>query len=352
MERKEWQQSPLTSRENVHTVIFETSEEASRLIAQEIADLVRSKASKSQKAVLGLATGSSPLGVYKELIRLHTQEGLSFQNVITFNLDEYYPMNPTSLQSYVRFMHANLFDELDILPENIHIPDGTINRDDIPAFCQEYERMIDEAGGLDLMLVGIGRTGHIGFNEPGSSPNSVTRLVTLDHVTRVDAASDFFGQENVPRKAITMGIQTIVKAKRCILMAWGENKASIVQRAIEGPVGDHVPATYLQRHANTSYFLEASACTELSRVKSPWLFVPVEWDEATTRKAVIWLSMKLEKAILKLTDRDYMENGMADLILDYDSAYNINIRVFKELSRAITGWPGVRTQREPVGVDI
>ena len=177
-----------------------TSEDASRLIAREIANLIQEKASANEKAVLGLATGSSPLGVYKELIRLHKEDGLSFRNVITFNLDEYYPMKPTSLHSYVRFMKENLFDEIDILTENIHIPDGTVERGKVDEFCRDYERLIDEAGGLDLQILGIGRTGHVGFNEPGSPPNSLTRLVTLDHVTRTDAAGDFFGQENVPRK--------------------------------------------------------------------------------------------------------------------------------------------------------
>ena len=196
----EWKRSPLTRNELVHTNIFRTSEEASRLIAREISNLIKEKATKSQQAVLGLATGSSPLGVYRELIRLHKEEGLSFRNVLTFNLDEYYPMKPTSLHSYVQFMKANLFDEIDIPPENVHIPDGTVDRDKVEDFCREYERMIDENGGLDLQILGIGRTGHVGFNEPGSPLNSVTRLVTLDHVTRTDAASDFFGQENVPRK--------------------------------------------------------------------------------------------------------------------------------------------------------
>lgn len=205
IDREEWKRSPLARKERVHTVIFSSSSEASRLIAQEIASLIRDKASRSENAVLGLATGSSPLGVYKELVRLHREEGLSFQNVITFNLDEYYPMQPTSLQSYVRFMKENLFDDIDIPPENVHIPDGTVDRDKVADFCSEYERKIDEAGGLDLQILGIGRTGHIGFNEPGSPLDSGTRLVTLDHVTRTDAASDFFGQENVPRKVRTLG---------------------------------------------------------------------------------------------------------------------------------------------------
>lgn len=323
--------------------MFGTSAEASRLIAEEIAQLIRDRGAREQRnVVLGLATGSSPLGVYRELVRMHREEKLSFANVVTFNLDEYYPMHPDALQSYVRFMKENFFDEVDILPENVHIPDGSLRgREDVSEFCDDYERLIDEAGGVDLQLLGIGRTGHVGFNEPGSPLDSKTRLVTLDHVTRIDAASDFFGVDNVPRKAITMGIGTIMKkCRRCIVMAWGENKASIVRQAIEGQICDHVPATHLQDHPNASYVLEASAGAELSRIREPWVLMPVEWNEANTKKAVIWLATKLGKAALKLTDRDYMDNGMADLILDHDSAYNINIRVFKMLQRTITGWPG------------
>lgn len=236
-------------------------------------------------------------------------------------------------------MKENLFDHIDIKPENVHIPDGTLPRENILEFCQQYEQMIEDAGGIDYQILGIGRTGHVGFNEPGSTSDSPTRLITLDHVTRIDAASDFFGQENVPRKAITMGIGTILKSKRIVLMAWGENKAHIVKTAVEGKVGE-VPATFLQNHPNASFILEESASSELSRVQNPWMYAPQEWTEATTKRAVIWLARKLGKAVLKLTDRDYMDYGMGDLILDHDTAYNINIRIFKNMQRTITGWPG------------
>lgn len=297
----EWKTSSLTCQEHVHTCIFQTSKEASILIAKEIALLIKQKAKEGKMAVLGLATGSSPVGVYQELIRLHKEEKLSFHYVITFNLDEYYPMSATTLQSYVRFMNENLFNHIDIQPNNIHIPDGTISREQMIDYCQSYENAIQQAGGIDIQLLGIGRTGHIGFNEPGSSSKSTTRLISLDHVTRLDAASDFFGLECVPRKAITMGIGTIMKyAKRCIVMAWGEGKAVVVKKAIEGDVSSQVPATYLQQHSNTTFFLEISAATELSRIQNPWLYIPVEWNPVTTKKAVIWLATKLQKAILKL----------------------------------------------------
>jgi glucosamine-6-phosphate deaminase len=340
LDRSKWEESPFTRKENVHTQLFESSKEASRLVAMEIADLIRSKAARGEKAVLGLATGSSPVTVYNELVRMHKEEGLSFKSVVTFNLDEYYPISSCALQSYVRFMNEHLFDHVDMLPGNANVPDGTIAREKVLDYCKNYERQIEEAGGLDLQILGIGRTGHIGFNEPGSPLTSKTRLVALDYVTRSDAASDFFGEENVPRKALTMGIGTILKAKRIILMAWGEGKATIIKKAVEDELSDHVPATFLQKHPNTSYIVDAAASTELSRIKNPWLFGPVEWNDVTTKKAVIWLALKMEKPVLKLTDRDYMDNGMSDLILDHGPAYKINILIFKQLQHTITGWPG------------
>ncbi|MEL6536490.1 MAG: glucosamine-6-phosphate deaminase [Bacteroidota bacterium] len=340
MDRTRWERSPSTRRELVHTEIFESPAEASRVVAEEIAALIRDKASRGEMCVLGLATGSTPKTVYAELIRMHQQEGLSFQNVITFNLDEYYPMTPDSLHSYVRFMKEHLFDSIDIRPENVHIPDGTLPADAVAEYCATYEQKIQDAGGLDIQILGIGRTGHIGFNEPGSTLTSPTRMVTLDHVTRVDAASDFFGMENVPRKALTMGIGTIMAAKRIILMAWGEGKAPIIQHAVEGSVSEEVPATFLQSHPNTTYVIDQAASAELSRIKTPWLFEPIQWTEEMTKKAVIWLGMKLEKPILKLTDREYMDHGMSDLILEQGPAYDINLRVFNKLQHTITGWPG------------
>jgi len=339
--RIEDQRYDATTRfEKIHTVIFEQSSEASMVIAKEIADLIKAKSQKGENCVLGLATGSSPTSVYNELVRMHQQEGLSFKNVITFNLDEYFPMQPDALQSYVRFMNEYLFDHIDIDKDNVHIPDGTINRKKVDAFCREYERRIDEAGGIDLQVLGIGRTGHIGFNEPGSHVNSPTRMITLDHITRVDAASDFFGEDNVPRKAITMGVNTIMKAKRIILMAWGEGKAPIIRESVEGEVRDQVPATYLQKHPNTTIVLDEAAAAKLTRNSTPWLVGTCEWDELLIRKAITWLCQKVDKPILKLTDRDYNDNGMSDLITEYGSAYKINIKIFNVLQHTITGWPG------------
>ena len=330
-----------SSPEKIPVTIFRTSEEASAFTAKEIASLIRSRQKDKKPCILGLATGSTPTGVYAELIRMHKKEKLSFKNVHTFNLDEYYPMKPGSLQSYVRFMREHLFDHIDINPENIHIPDGTIAKEKIQEYCRKYENSIQQLGGIDIQLLGIGRTGHIGFNEPGSSEKSGTRLITLDHVTRMDAASDFFGEENVPQKAITMGVGTILKSKRIIMMAWGEGKAPIIQKAVEGPITDQNPSSFLQLHADSLVVLDDASSTELTRVRSPWLLDTVEnWDNKQVRKAVVWLCQKIRKPILKLTNADYNEHGMGDLITEFGSAYQVNIKVFNELQHTITGWPG------------
>jgi glucosamine-6-phosphate deaminase len=326
--------------EKIPVHIFDTAKSGSIYIAQQIADLIRDKAAKGDVAVLGLATGSSPTRVYEELVRMHREEGLSFRNVVTFNLDEYYPMNPLSLQSYVRFMNEYLLDHVDIDRANVHIPNGEVARDKVYDYCTEYEKKIMDVGGIDIQILGIGRTGHIGFNEPGSKQNSITRLITLDHITRIDAASDFFGEENVPRKAITMGVGTILKARRVFLMAWGEGKAKVIQQTVEGDITDSIPATFLQLHPHTEFMLDEASSAQLTRFKTPWLVGHVDWDDKLIRKAVVWLCQKVDKPILKLTDMDYNEHGMSDLINDHGPAYSININVFNQLQRTITGWPG------------
>jgi glucosamine-6-phosphate deaminase len=331
--------------ERIPVRVFESSTTASAAAAAEIAALIRDRTASGRKAVLGLATGSTPQGVYDELARLHRDEGLSFRSVITFNLDEYYPMQPEELQSYRRFMRECLFDRVDIDPANAHVPDGAVARDGIAAYCERYERQIQDAGGIDIQLLGIGRTGHIGFNEPGSPRDSRTRLVQLDKVTRMDAASDFFGERNVPRTAITMGVGSILDARRVILLAFGEHKAAIVKRAVEGEITPTVAASFLQQHAGVQFMLDPAAAAELTRFKTPWLLGPIEqlglsWDLRTTRKAAIWLARTLEKPILKLTDEDYSEHGLQDLVTARAGAYNINIEVFRALSNTITGWPG------------
>ncbi|WP_019947887.1 glucosamine-6-phosphate deaminase [Hymenobacter aerophilus] len=320
--------------------VFASAGQASVQVAARIAALIRRKQAAGEPAVLGLATGATPVQVYAELVRLHRQEGLSFENVVTFNLDEYYPMAPTAPQSYVTFMHEHLFDHIDIRPENIHIPDGTLAPEDVADYCLRYEQQIEEAGGLDLQLLGIGRTGHVGFNEPGSAPNSGTRLVTLDDLTRRDASREFGGKQNVPRKAITMGIGTIFKARELVLLAWSGKKASIIKKAVEGDVSGEVPATYLQLAGNVEFVLDEAAAAELTRFDTPWLVKDCVWNEQLIKKAVIWLSNTLGKPILKLTEEDYNTNGMAQLVTERGPAYDINIAIFNQLQHTITGWPG------------
>tara|TARA_R110000868_G_scaffold410693_4_gene699812 strand:- start:47944 stop:49872 length:1929 start_codon:yes stop_codon:yes gene_type:complete len=326
--------------EKIPTKVFETAKEASIYAAKEISDLIRSKDKKGEQTVLGLATGSTPTQMYDELVRMHSEEGLSFQNVVTFNLDEYYPMDPNSIHSYVHFMNEYLFDHIDIKRENIHIPNGTLDKDKVYEFCENYEKKIDEHGGLDIQVLGVGRTGHIGFNEPGSSINSKTRMIALDSVTILDAASSFFGAENVPRRALTMGVGTIMKANKIFVMAWGEGKAGIVQKSIEGEISTQIPATFLQEHPNVEFILDTASSAKLTRSNTPWLLGPIEWKDQLLKKAVIWLSTHLQKPILKLTDQDYSEHGMNDVLTEIERAYNVNIRIFNEIQRTITGWPG------------
>ena len=326
--------------ERINTIIHENSQEASYYVAKEIISLVLKRQEEGKKMILGLATGSTPIKVYDYLVQAHKEQGVSFSNVISFNLDEYFPMNAESIHSYVRFMREHLFDHLDIPAHQINIPDGQQNKESVRAYCQNYEKKIIDAGGIDIQILGIGRTGHIGFNEPGSSLKSKTRLVRLDRITRLDAASDFFGKENVPSKAITMGVGTIMGAKRIILMAWGEGKANIIKQAVEGPIQESVPATFLQNHQNCDFIIDRAAATSLTREATPWLVGDCDWTEGLIKKATIWLSETRNKAVLKLTNEDYNEYGMGSLIAEIGSAEELNVKIFNQLQQTITGWPG------------
>jgi glucosamine-6-phosphate deaminase len=326
--------------ENIGTVVFENSTSASKAVAQQIAALIKSKQESNESCVLGLATGSSPKGLYAELVRLHKEEGLSFKNVISFNLDEYYPMEPDSVNSYVRFMKELLLDQVDISPENYHIPDGTLSKEEIADYCANYEAKIEALGGIDLQILGIGGNGHIGFNESGSLQNSKTRLVALDHITRVAASGDFSGLSNTPRTAITLGVKKIMEAKQVILMAWGEGKSDIIKKSVEGEVTNLIPASFLQEHNNAVFVLDKEASSKLTRINRPWLVEKIVWTDKLTRKAVLGLALDLKKPILMLTDADYIENGMSDLLADSGPAYDINIKIFNKLQNTITGWPG------------
>jgi glucosamine-6-phosphate deaminase len=323
--------------ERVPVTIVEDYTDIAVRIATRIADLIRDRARAGRRAVLGLATGSTPIGIYRELIRMHRDEGLDFSGVVTFNLDEYYPMDPASIHSYHRYMWENLFAHVKIDAANVHIPRGDIARDRIEADCQEFEAMIRAAGGIDFQILGIGKTGHIGFNEPGSDRQSRTRRVALDTITRRDAAADFFGEENVPTEAITMGVATILEAREIALIATGEHKAAIVQRAVEGDISRDVAATYLQQHERARFWLDAAAAAELTRIKTPWITGEVEWTRPLEIQAVIWLSHITGKSVLKLDATDYREHHLSPLLARYGSPGPLNGDVFNALISRIRG---------------
>jgi len=340
IESSDKQQTQQERFEKVRTLVFPDSSHACNDLAADVAVLIRRKAEAGETAVLGLATGSTPVPFYRELIRLHREEGLSFQNVVTFNLDEYYGLDADHRESYARFMNEQLFAHIDIPKENVNIPDGTVAVDEVYDSCMAYEAKIQSVGGIDLQILGIGRTGHIGFNEPGSSVDSRTRMITLDRVTRRDAAADFLGEANVPRYAITMGVGTIMAARKIVLMAWGANKAEILREAVEGEVTDQISASFLQDHDGATFLVDTQAASHLTRRRRPWLVGSVKWDSSMTRRAVVWLSQRLNKPVLKLVDEEYNENGVGELITASGPAYNLNIRVFNKLQHTITGWPG------------
>ncbi|MEO5580372.1 MAG: glucosamine-6-phosphate deaminase, partial [Gemmatimonadaceae bacterium] len=323
-------------RERVPVVIAEY-EEISRQLARRIAAIIAERRDAGYHAVLGLATGSTPIGVYRELIRLHREEGLDFSDVVTFNLDEYYPMRPDSIHSYNRYMWENLFDHINMRPANVHIPRGDITREELAAETEGYEAAIRDEGGIDLQILGIGKTGHIGFNEPGSGIDSRTRPIALDTITRRDAAADFFGEDNVPTEAITMGVATIMEAREIALIATGEHKAAIIRRAVEGHPDPDVAATYLQHHQNATFYVDPPAAAELTRVRTPWIVAEVEWTPDLETAAVIWLSEVTRKSILKLDSLDYRDNHLSSLLARYQTAGPLNGEVFNALISKVRG---------------
>jgi glucosamine-6-phosphate deaminase len=327
------------SFERIPVKIFPDLKIASLEVAKQIANFIRGKQKKKAKCVLGLATGSTPKTLYAELVRMHKEEKLSFKNVITFNLDEYYPINNNALQSYHRYMKVNLFNHIDINPKNIHIPNGEIKKDEIKDHCRQYEKMILDAGGIDLQILGIGNNGHIGFNEPGSGFNSKTRLTTLDNSTRIANAYEFANISEVPRLAITVGIGEILKAKKIILMAWGSSKAVAIKQSVEDDETEHMPASWLQNHDDVSFYVDEAAASELTRNKSPWLTGDCDWTPKMIKRAVVNMALKLKKPVLSLTNTDYNEYGLSDLLVEEGDAYEINLKVYYMLRDTITGWP-------------
>lgn len=329
----------------IPTLMFRNSREAARHVAAMVESLIRENNAAGKPTVLGLPTGSTPVGIYRELIRLHKDEGLDFSLVITFNLDEYFPMTADSIHSYHKWMHANFFDHVNIPAANIHIPRGDVPADEIENWCAEYEEAIRQVGGIQLQLLGIGRTGHIAFNEPGSSFNSRTRLVALDPVTRKDAAASFFGEDNVPVQAVTMGVGSILDARKIVIVALGDHKSKIVRCAVEGEVTDEVTASYLQRHTNALFVLDDAAASELTAIKTPWLVGPVDWTPALERKAVIWLARETRKPLLKLEKKDFIEHYLHDLVRNGRTADQQRQRVFDELLNGICTHPAGTEKR-------
>jgi glucosamine-6-phosphate deaminase len=323
----------------IPTLVFPTSTQASRHVALMIESLIRQNNSAGRPTVLGLATGSTPVGLYRELIRLHKEAGLDFSRVITFNLDEYYPMSPDDPQIYRRWMKETFFDHVNIPPQNAHIPDGTIRSEQVVEYCATYEERIRRAGGIDLQILGIGRTGHIGFNEPGSTRDSRTRKVTLDPVTRQDAAGSFYGEENVPQQAMTMGVGTILEARQIVIMAFGEHKAPIVQRAVEGTITESIAASFLQQHPDTTFILDEPAAREITAYKRPWVVGPVEWTPQLIRRALTWLGLKVGKALLMLDDDDFREHELYELLREHGPAEVLGRFVFDEMMASIKTHP-------------
>ncbi len=325
------------ARERIRTRIFDTPPALARAVAERIAAAIRRANGDGRRAVLGLATGSTPIGVYRELVRMHREEGLSFRQVETFNLDEYLPMSPDSPHSYHRFMWTHLFSHVDIAKERVHILDGRLTGDAVAAHCAAFEAAITAAGGIDFQLLGIGKTGHIGFNEPGSGIESRTRRVHLDRVTRRDAASGFFSEKNVPREALTMGVATILAAREIAILATGEHKSAIVRRAVEGEVDLGVPATFLQRHPDATFYCDGAAAAELTRIATPWLVDEVQWTPALEIRAAIWLSGVAGRALLKLSETDYEEHHLSGLVARHGEAGDVNGKVFRTLADRIRG---------------
>ncbi len=329
----------LESFEKIPVVIYKNTTEGSNAVAAQMAALIKEKQAKKLPCVLGMATGTTPILLYKELVRMHKEEGLSFKNVITINLDEYYPIDKTAYQSYWSFMHRHLFNLVDIDPKNIYLPNGEWTKDNLKENCITYEQTIEKIGGIDLQILGIGKNGHIGFNEPGSSFHSKTRVIQLDQQTRIANTYEFHDLNKVPKLAITVGISSIMKAKKIVLLAWGD-KASIVAKAIEGDVTEQIPASVLQNHDDCTFVIDELASLELTRNKAPWLTGANDWTPNIIKKAVIALALKLDKTVLSLTANDYKENSLSDLLVLKDSVYDINLQVFYMLRDTITGWPG------------
>ena len=334
------ERSELTRFEKIRTDIFPKTEDAVNNIADAIEREIKTKAQENKPCLLALGTGQSLTPIYEELVRRHQCEGLSFGNVLVFNVYDYFPQKSGSAITSLRQLRDRLLDHVDIRPEHIFSPDGSVAQENIQDQCALYEQQIRHYGGLDIALLGIGRSGNIAANEPGSVITSRSRLILIDSVSREEMTMSFGGQEPVPPCSITMGIHTILSARHVYLTAWGDDKADIIQKTVEGPITEDIPASFLQTHNDAHVVIDLAAAAKLTRIVHPWLVSNCKWDDKLTCAAVVWLCEKTQKPILKLTNKDYNSNGLSELLALYGSAYNCNIRIFNHLQHTITGWPG------------
>ncbi|MDR0845046.1 MAG: glucosamine-6-phosphate deaminase [Tannerella sp.] len=334
-----YERSVLTRLEKIPTYIYESVDDGSKAVAKEISDQIRKRQARSQNLVLGIPGGRSPRNVLTELIRIHKEEQLSFKNVVVFLVYEFYPLATVANSSLAHLKEAFL-DHVDIAPGNIHYPDGFMKADVIYDFYQQYEKQIDAAGGIDYLMLGIGHYGCIAFNTSGSVISTQTHLVFLDNDSRKEASHLFHSIDNVPNSVITLGLSSILKAKHIFLLAWGESKARDIRKTVEEPFKYTFPASCLQNHAKTKIVIDLQAAGELTRISHPWLVSSCEWDNKLIRRAIVWLCQQTGKPILKLTNKDYNEHELGELLALYGSAYNVNIKIFNDIQHTITGWPG------------
>ena len=334
------ERSEITRFEKLPTDIFPTIEEGTIDIANHLEADIKKREQEGRKYVMGVGSGSSLTPIFQELIKRHQEGKLSFKNVVIFNAYEYFPLSVENVNRSINQLKDRFLNHIDIDAENIFTPDGTITQDDVQEHCRQYEQHIKELGGLDVILLGIGRMGNIATNEPGSSLTSASRLILIDETSREEMKMSFGSQESVPPCSITMGVSTILAARKIYLTAWGEEKADIIKKTVEGKVSDAVPASFLQTHNDAHVVIDLSAAAKLTRIQHPWLVASCKWTDKLVRSALVWLCQITGKLLLKLTNKDYNENGLSELLALYGSAYNANIKIFNDLQHTITGWPG------------
>lgn len=334
------ERSEMTRREKIPTDIFPKMEEGAMAIADAIEKTIKQKDNEGRMCVLGLGTGSSLTPIYEELVRRYEAGKLSFHNVIVFNAYEYYPLKSSDANSCILQLKSRLLDKVDIAAQNVFTPDATISQEYVTNYCRQYEERISSVGGIDIMLLGVGRMGNIATNEPGSSLTSAARMILLDAVAREEMSLSYASQDLVPPCSITLGVSSILNARKIYLTAWGEDKAHIIQQTVEGHVTDAIPASFLQTHNDAHVVVDLAAASQLTRIVHPWLVTSCEWNDKLVRAALTWLCQVTKKPILKLTNKDYNENGLGELLAKFGSAYNANIKIFNDLQHTITGWPG------------